>query len=370
MLAVRKRLSKFKDLRCAVRNPRSFNIGGGGFDIDFALRGPDLQALASYAEQLREKSKELGGIVDADTTLKLDRPELRVEIDRERAAALGVDMSDVGSALQLMVGGDQQVSRFHDPGINDDYDVQLRLAEGSRNDPEAIKGLFVPGRDGKLYQLGNFVSLHEETTASRVDRLDRQRQVSLRASVAPGYALADRLEALAAGVRRDEPAAHLLDGGRRQRPRAGAHLQRVHLGAHAVDHLHVHDPRLAVRERGPPADHPAVTAAGRALRPALAVGDAQHAQPLLGAGHPGALRRGEEERHPADRPHEQPAGAGDGPPAGDPPGQPRPAAADPDDHAGPGGRHAPARPRHRPGRRGAAGDRRRGHRRPEPLAAC
>jgi HAE1 family hydrophobic/amphiphilic exporter-1 len=196
MLAVRERLSKFKDLRCAVRNPRSFNIGGGGYDIDFALRGPDLQALASYAEQLREKSKQLGGIVDADTTLKLDRPELRVEVDRERAAALGVDMSDVGSALQLMVGGDEQVSRFHDPGINDDYDVQLRLAEGARNDPEAIKGLFVPGRDGKLYQLGNFVSLHEETTASRVDRLDRQRQVSLRASVAPGYALADRLEAL------------------------------------------------------------------------------------------------------------------------------------------------------------------------------
>jgi len=200
MLAVRKRLSRFKDLRCAVRNLQSFNIGGGGFDIDFALRGPDLLALSRYAEQLRDKSMELGGIVDADTTLKLDRPELRVEVDRERAAALGVDMSDVGSALQLMVGGDQQVSRFHDPGINDDYDVQLRLAEGARNDPEAIKGLFVPGRDGKLYQLGNFVTLKEETTASRVDRLDRQRQVSLRASVAPGYALADRLEALQQAV--------------------------------------------------------------------------------------------------------------------------------------------------------------------------
>jgi len=196
MTAVRRRLAKFKDLRCSVRNPRAFNIGGGGFDIDFALRGPDLLALSSYAEQLREKSKQLGGIVDADTTLKLDRPELRVEVDRERAAALGVDMSDVGSALQLMVGGDQQVSRFHDPGTNDDYDIQLRLAEGARNDPQAIKGLFVPGRDGKLYQLGNFVTLEEETTASRVDRLDRQRQVSLRASVAPGYALADRLEAL------------------------------------------------------------------------------------------------------------------------------------------------------------------------------
>jgi HAE1 family hydrophobic/amphiphilic exporter-1 len=201
MTEVRSRLARFKDLRCGVRNLPSFNIGGGNWDIDFALRGPDLQALAGYAEQLRLKSKELGGIVDADTTLKLDRPELRVEVNRDRAAALGVDMSDIGDALQLMVGGDQQVSRFHDPGINDDYDVQLRLSEGARNDPKTIQGLYVPGRGGKLYQLGNLVSLKQETTASRVDRLDRQRQVSLRASVAPGYALADRLEALQKAVK-------------------------------------------------------------------------------------------------------------------------------------------------------------------------
>jgi HAE1 family hydrophobic/amphiphilic exporter-1 len=216
MTEVRSRLARFKDLRCGVRNLPSFNIGGGNWDIDFALRGPDLQALAGYAEQLRLKSKELGGIVDADTTLKLDRPELRVEVNRDRAAALGVDMSDIGDALQLMVGGDQQVSRFHDPGINDDYDVQLRLSEGARNDPKTIQGLYVPGRGGKLYQLGNLVSLKQETTASRVDRLDRQRQVSLRASVAPGYALADRLEALQKAVKEMNlpPAYSTAVGGR------------------------------------------------------------------------------------------------------------------------------------------------------------
>ncbi|HEY0512229.1 MAG TPA: efflux RND transporter permease subunit [Thermoanaerobaculia bacterium] len=201
MTQVRARLAKYRDLRCGVHNLPSFNIGGGNWDIDFALRGPDLQALATYAEQLRLKSKELGGIIDADTTLKLDRPELRIQVDRDRAAALGVDMSNVADALNLMVGGDSQVSRFHDPQINDDYDVQLRLTEGTRNDRGSILGLYVPGRGGKLYQLGNFVSVREETTASRVDRLDRQRQVSLRAGVAPGYALADRLEALQQAVR-------------------------------------------------------------------------------------------------------------------------------------------------------------------------
>ncbi|HEX7185113.1 MAG TPA: efflux RND transporter permease subunit [Thermoanaerobaculia bacterium] len=196
MTEVRGRLRKFKDLRVSVRNLSSFNIGGGNADIDFALRGPDLPTLAAYANQLREKTAEIGGIVDADTTLKLDKPELRVVVDRARAADLGVQMTDVATALRLMVGGDQEVSRFHDPAVNDNYDVQLRLTEGRRNDPEAVTRLYVSSTQGGLVRLDNFVQVREETTASRVDRLDRQRQVSLRAGVAPGYALADRLEAL------------------------------------------------------------------------------------------------------------------------------------------------------------------------------
>ena len=200
MTEVRQRLSKLKDLRVAVRNTPSFNIGGGNFEIDFALRGPDLPTLAAYANELRERSKEIGGIVDADVTLKLDRPELRVDVDRARAADLGVQMADVANALRLMVGGDDEVSRFHDPQVNDDYDVQLRLAQGTRNDPEAITRLYVPSSTGRLVRLDSLVTVTEATTSSRVDRMDRQRQVNLRAGVAPGYAMADRLEALQAEV--------------------------------------------------------------------------------------------------------------------------------------------------------------------------
>lgn len=196
MTDVRKRLSKFKDLRSSVRNIASFNIGGGNNDIDFSLRGPDLHALSAYANQLRERSQEIGGIVDSDITLKLDKPELRITVDRARAADLGVQMTDVATAMRLMVGGDAEVSRFHDPQVNDNYDVQLRLTEGTRNDPEAVSRLYVPSASGRLVRLDSLVTVKEFTTASRVDRLDRQRQVSLRAGVGPGYALADRLEAL------------------------------------------------------------------------------------------------------------------------------------------------------------------------------
>src|SRR5262249_12123942 len=73
---VRQRLRKFPHLRPAVRNPQTINLGGGGFsDIEFVLRGPDLTTLVKYANQLRNRAPELG-LLDADVTLKLDKPEL------------------------------------------------------------------------------------------------------------------------------------------------------------------------------------------------------------------------------------------------------------------------------------------------------
>jgi HAE1 family hydrophobic/amphiphilic exporter-1 len=208
---VRQRLEKYRQLRPAVHNISSFYIGGANVDIDFALRGPDLEKLAAYAERLRLRSKELGGIVDADVTLKLTKPELRATIDRVRAADLGVQVEDVAEALSLMVGGDDQVSRFHDPATNEDYDIELRLANGERNDPGAIGRLYMPRATpaGGLVRLDSLVQLKEGVTASRVDRLDRQRQASLRAGVGPGYALADRLAALQRAARElDMPPAY------------------------------------------------------------------------------------------------------------------------------------------------------------------
>ena len=193
---VRQRLRKFTHLRPTVSNPQTINLGRGGFsDIEFVLRGPDLMQLVKYANDLREKAPQLG-LVDADVTLKLDKPELRVEIDRPRAADLGVDSTDIANALRLMVGCDDRVSRFRDDSVNEDYDVQLRLKRDDRKDEETISRLFVPSTKAGLVRLDSVVTLKESNSSSRIDRLDRQRQVSLRASVAPGFALADRIQAL------------------------------------------------------------------------------------------------------------------------------------------------------------------------------
>ena len=169
MQEVRQRLQKYAPIRCSVRNAPSFNIGGGQQDIDFVFRGPELNALAKYAESLRQQTKQIGGIVDT---------------------------SNISTALRLMVGGDDQVSRFRDASVNEDYDVQLRLSERDRKDVATIARLYVPSSRAGLVRVDNLVDIKEELSPSRIDRLDRQRMAAMRAGVAPGFALADRLDAL------------------------------------------------------------------------------------------------------------------------------------------------------------------------------
>jgi HAE1 family hydrophobic/amphiphilic exporter-1 len=196
MQEIRSRVAKYRDLRISLRNIQSFNIGGGGnAEIDFVLRGPELARLSEFGEALRARAPALG-ILDADVTLKVDKPELRVEIDRARAADLGVRTADIGAALRVMVGGNQEVTSYRDPSVNEEYDVQLRLDEEDRDDPAVIERLYVPRSSGDLVRLDSIVRLVTGDSPSRVDRMDRQRQVSLRGSVAPGYGLTDRITAL------------------------------------------------------------------------------------------------------------------------------------------------------------------------------
>jgi HAE1 family hydrophobic/amphiphilic exporter-1 len=214
--ALRQKYRKFfaNGYRPQIRNIAGFNIGGGTFDVDLALRGPDLEKLAEYGETLKQRARQLGGLADVDSTIQLDKPELRVVIDRARAADLRVDTEQIATALRLMVGGDDQVSRFHDNDVNDDYDVGVRLIDANRNDLSVISRLYVsrdststnpatgapaqvglaPG--GGLVRLDNLVQITRVPTASRIDRTDRQREVRLRAAVVAGFGQADRIEAL------------------------------------------------------------------------------------------------------------------------------------------------------------------------------
>lgn len=197
MKEVRKRLSSMKDCRISVRNLTSLRTGSP-VDIDFSVTAPSVQALTNFTEELRKRAEQIPGIVDVDTTLRLDKPEWRVNIDRERAAALDVDVREIAETLRIAVGGDDRVSRYRDRQIDDAFDVELRLVGIDRKDPDAISQLFVrtAGQRQRLTRIDNVVSFEYGETQSRIDRLDRERMVAIRANIAPGYALADRLQAM------------------------------------------------------------------------------------------------------------------------------------------------------------------------------
>jgi HAE1 family hydrophobic/amphiphilic exporter-1 len=179
-----------------VRGFSGFNLGGGNFDIDFSISGPDLEQLAAITEELARRGEKLGTIVGLDTTLELDKPEVRVRLDRDRASDLGVSASDIGTTLRLMVGGDEEITRFRDPLTNEDYDVRLRLEQGDRSRVEQVPALLLAAGDGRLIELQNVASVEETVAPSRVDRLDRSRDARVRGTLAPGAALADATSGL------------------------------------------------------------------------------------------------------------------------------------------------------------------------------
>jgi HAE1 family hydrophobic/amphiphilic exporter-1 len=193
MQAVRAKMKQFPDLRGRVGNIQSLNQGSAPYDIDFVIRGPELSALYQYGEALRSKAMAIPGLVDVDTTLRVNKPELRVMIDRERAADLGVDAADIASSLRLMVGGDDEVSRYRDEKVAEEYDVEVRLKDTDRNSTATVSKLYVPATGNRLVRLDNVVQLREAMSAYRIEGLDRQRQVGIRANITAGYGLGDRL---------------------------------------------------------------------------------------------------------------------------------------------------------------------------------
>jgi len=214
MVEIRTLLKSIPDVRASIRNLTSLRQGPN-VDIDFSITGPDIAELAAFSEKMRVGAAKLPGIVDVDTTLRLDKPELLVAIDRERAAALGVSVQEIADTLRIAVGGDDRVSRYRDAKIDDAYDVELRLVGVDRRSVDSISQLYVraePSRDraasagngnlittsngSKLTRIDNVVRFQFGDSQARIDRLDRQRMVAIRANIAPGYALADRVKAM------------------------------------------------------------------------------------------------------------------------------------------------------------------------------
>ena len=200
MERARELLKKYpKDLRASVQQVSA--ISGGGFrnaDIQYVISGPDLNKLRDYSQALLEKMKTIPDVVDTDTTFNVGKPELRVSVDRARASDLGVRVGDIAQALNTLVAG-QKVSTFNEG--TEQYDVEVRAIGPARATPEALRNMVVPSTKLGYVTLDQVVRLQEGTGPSSIERLNRQRQVTLTANVRPGGSQAAVIEQLNRFVR-------------------------------------------------------------------------------------------------------------------------------------------------------------------------
>jgi HAE1 family hydrophobic/amphiphilic exporter-1 len=160
----------------------SLGGGRGGSSIGFFINGPDIEKLAEYSSKLVERIKQDQNFRDADSSLQLSSPEVRIIIDRQRAADLGVEAGDVAQALNALAAG-QRVTTFSEG--SDQYDVVVRAAEEFRRTRESLKDFTVASSLGGTVELEKLVRLEEGESPASIDRLNRQRAVTVSASLAP-----------------------------------------------------------------------------------------------------------------------------------------------------------------------------------------
>ncbi len=173
------------DLRITVSEVSAF--GGGGFSTQrnqYSIRGPDLGKLEQITGEAVKKLVATPGAVDVDSSLIVGKPEIGVYIDRARAADLGVQPSDIAGALRLLVEGDR-VSDYEEHG--EQYEVHVRAERQYRADEQGLQLLTIPSSRLGFVSLSDVVHLRGGTGPSRIDRLNRQRTVSLMANAAPGF---------------------------------------------------------------------------------------------------------------------------------------------------------------------------------------
>ncbi len=200
-MAVRKAMAGYAAYRptVVVRTP----TGGGesnAWPILVNLYGPDLHRLSGYALQLNERLQKLPQFIDVKARVNLGNPELRVDVDRQRAADLGVRVAPLARALRLLVSGEDEITSFREDGER--YPVKMRVREDQRNDVQAVGGLMVASTGGGLVRIDNVARLERGEGPTSITRLDRQFAMGVSADIRPGQALDAAVPAVRAEIKK------------------------------------------------------------------------------------------------------------------------------------------------------------------------
>ncbi len=217
-------------------NPPSLGQSFRNPPVQFVVQGTSYDDLDRKVNALVAKARSSPALANVDSDLKLNKPQLTVDIDREKASALGIQIETIGRTLETLLGG-RQVTRFKRDGKQ--YDVIVKLEDKDRRQPSDLTSIYVRGASGSITQLSNLVSVRETVAPKELNHYNRLRAAIISANIAPGYTLDEALSFMeqAAGEVLDAGYQTALDGQSREYRESGQQLYLIFVLALAFIYL-------------------------------------------------------------------------------------------------------------------------------------
>ncbi len=217
-------------------NPPSLGQNFRNQPVQFVVQGNSYEELDRTVTALVAKARQSPALTNVDSDLKLNKPQLTVDIDREKAAALGIEIEAIGRTLETLLGG-RQVTRFKREGKQ--YDVIVKLEDKDRRQPTDLTAIYVRGASGSITQLSNLVTVRETVAPKELNHFNRLRAAIISANITPGYSMSEALGFMeqAAGEVLTPEYQTALDGQTREFRESGKQLYLIFVLALAFIYL-------------------------------------------------------------------------------------------------------------------------------------
>jgi HAE1 family hydrophobic/amphiphilic exporter-1 len=194
---------RYKDLRLKFWFPSALGGSENTGSIQPMILGPDFNRAAGLASQFAGKLRKVDGLLDVSAEINLNGPEFQVQIDRQRAADLGVQVSDVADAVRLMIAGTDQISTYKEGA--EQYDVTMQLLPEQQRSPLILARLMIPSTQAGQVRLDSIATIRRGTGPTKIDRYQRTYQAAMVANQAPDMPLDAAVKAIGGVVKKDLP---------------------------------------------------------------------------------------------------------------------------------------------------------------------
>ncbi|MDQ3493938.1 MAG: efflux RND transporter permease subunit [Pseudomonadota bacterium] len=185
--------------------PPPLGQDGFGQPVSFVVQTTGTwEELGQTMQAMLAKMAENPRLTNPDSSLKLDKPQLKIDVDRDRVATVGSSVSAVGRTLETLLGG-RQVTRFKKG--SEQYDVIVQVEDADRRTPGDLSNIFVRGGDGQMVQLSNLVTVEETIAAKELNHFNKLRSATISAGLAPGYSMGEALDWMEAALAEVAPEA-------------------------------------------------------------------------------------------------------------------------------------------------------------------